>query len=471
MRILLALVLVACGTPPEAASVSPEPASPSTSTARPPAESAPLERVATEQPAAVVDLLHAVPATVRVSSVYRGSERYAGFLVDGDLETAWNSATGEHEGAWIELEVPSSARITAVELTAGFTRVSRGRDLFTGNHRVRRIRVRREGGPEATFELDLTSRTLQRFDFAAEGGRVRIELAALEPGSRPDWREACISELRLLGTAPDAQPDTRSPTFAVGPRADDHEVVHTAALPAAEPPDPGPPAQPSPHLGTRMAPGECPACFGVRDLPALSSDGRRIAAVVAVPSYTDLNAAWVEETVWDFVIVDASSGRVLETIHLLTQSDLMRSREAATDCCTGEEDENCDPDLCEPDEVLQAEVERDFEARVRARLHRAHQALGPGRWRPFVALAEGDGIDVPDPEVDQGGPMPSVRLVVREGATVRLDTRVPAPCPSCTEVELDAFRHPDAPLILVWLTLFNVEQDRAETRFFVPRRA
>ncbi len=51
-----------------------------------------------------VDLLTSVRAAVAVSSAYRDREGQALRLADGDLETAWNSRTGELVGAWIEVQ-------------------------------------------------------------------------------------------------------------------------------------------------------------------------------------------------------------------------------------------------------------------------------------------------------------------------------------------------------------------------------
>lgn len=78
-----------------------------------------------------VDLLHAVEADVAVSSTYRDQRSQVDALVDGDLETAWNSRTGELVGAWIEVRLPESAQVTSIAMTVGFTHVSGESDLFT----------------------------------------------------------------------------------------------------------------------------------------------------------------------------------------------------------------------------------------------------------------------------------------------------------------------------------------------------
>jgi len=164
-----------------------------------------------------VDLLRAVPTAVAVSSAYRDSDAQAANLVDGDLETAWNSRTGELAGAWVALRVPADARVTAIEMTAGYTKVTERADLFTGNHRVARVRVTRGGETVAEAALDPESRQLQAVPIeGGGGGDFRVEIVELVAGSRDDWRETCISELRVLGHAPDAEPGRHAPRTAIG---------------------------------------------------------------------------------------------------------------------------------------------------------------------------------------------------------------------------------------------------------------
>ncbi|MCB9621916.1 MAG: hypothetical protein H6723_01105 [Sandaracinus sp.] len=92
-----------------------------------------------------VDLLHAVGTELAVSSAYRNLRQQVERLVDGNPESAWNSATGDLTGAWIEVRLPADAEVTGIGLIPGFARISNGSDLFTGNHRVAEIRVLREG--------------------------------------------------------------------------------------------------------------------------------------------------------------------------------------------------------------------------------------------------------------------------------------------------------------------------------------
>ncbi len=128
---LALLVLIACGDDDDAPPSSPTPPSAAqepTSAAADPGQAAPLP---------VVELLHAVPSAVSVSSAYHDDVAQARKLVDGDMSTAWNSRTGDLVGAYIDVRIPESATVSSFEITAGFTREGGATDLFTGNHRVK----------------------------------------------------------------------------------------------------------------------------------------------------------------------------------------------------------------------------------------------------------------------------------------------------------------------------------------------
>lgn len=164
-----------------------------------------------------VDLLHAVATDVAVSTTYRNQASQADSLIDGDLETAWNSRTGELATSWIEVRIPASAHVTSIVMTAGFTHVTERRvDLFPGNHRVRRVRISRDGTVLGEHTLDVESRALQSLPVNGGGGVYRIAIIETAPGTRTDWREICVSELRVMGTDPGARPGQRVPRVGVG---------------------------------------------------------------------------------------------------------------------------------------------------------------------------------------------------------------------------------------------------------------
>lgn len=195
------------GAPPSA-EVPPLSAPPPAADAPPDPSIAPLEPP--------VDLIHALRSEVAVSSAYRDRSAEIARLVDGDLETAWNSASGDLVGAWIEVRIPVEAVVTSLEMTAGYTKTGGETDLFTANHRVVSLRVLRDGNEVGSFELDTDTRELQSLPLTGPGGVYRVEVGETLPGTRSDWRELCVSELRWMGRAPQMNPGERIPRLAVG---------------------------------------------------------------------------------------------------------------------------------------------------------------------------------------------------------------------------------------------------------------
>lgn len=198
--------------------------------------SGPTAPASAQAGSAPIDLLHAVATDLAVSSAYRNQRAQADRLVDGDATTAWNSRTGDLVSAWIEVRLPADAAVTGIALIPGFARPGGATDLFTGNHRVARIRVLREGVEVGTFPVANATPVLVTIPVRGAGGVWRIELAELLPGSRADWREACVSELQILGSAPSSAPGTRMPRVAIGalPAASAPAVVDPAALERAQ---------------------------------------------------------------------------------------------------------------------------------------------------------------------------------------------------------------------------------------------
>jgi hypothetical protein len=161
----------------------------------------------------LVDLLHATPAQVAVSSSVDNPKDKPDHLVDGKLQTAWNGRTGDLDG-WIAFRVPEDASIEALELTVGFDRVMGDTDLFTANHRIAKvavathdvdsnscIRKRGDASAEQTFALDVAKRGLTRIPFRARGGAYCVFVLETVPGTTKAWKELAVSELRVLGLA------------------------------------------------------------------------------------------------------------------------------------------------------------------------------------------------------------------------------------------------------------------------------
>jgi hypothetical protein len=175
-----------------------------------------VARAAAADPAPV-NLLAAVPTTVAVSSTVDNPAIRPEHLVDGKLETAWNSRTDELAGAWIAFRLPANVRATAIKLTVGFTKVDKQLgDLFAMNHRITSVRVSHDGKVIATKALDPAARALQAIPIDGGGGDYRIEILAVVAGTKPAWREVSVSELEVWGTLTSGAAKAQRPVVHVG---------------------------------------------------------------------------------------------------------------------------------------------------------------------------------------------------------------------------------------------------------------
>lgn len=173
---------------------------------------------AARPPASSVELLHAAPAAaVAVSSaVANGADRPA-HLVDGKLATAWNSRPGDLVGAWIAFRVPREATVASIRLTAGYSHRSQKGDLFAMNHRLTRLRLERDGKELGVVVLDPGARGLQEVKLSQRGGTFRLTVLETAAGTKPRWREVCVSELEVWGQlAKGTKPVRRVPVVALG---------------------------------------------------------------------------------------------------------------------------------------------------------------------------------------------------------------------------------------------------------------
>jgi len=196
-----------------------------------------IDAPAVAQP--TIELLHSVPATVRVSSRVANKMILPEHLVDRDPQTAWSSATKDLVGAWILVTVPG-ATITELRLTAGHTGTGpKGEDYFTMNPRIKMLSVLTADGREiASAALDPARRDLQTVAFPAQPGGVQIVVDEIVPGSKKAWREIAISELEAWGTPPPgfvAPAAPLTPQVAVGdPNAGTEESVDALCNPLME---------------------------------------------------------------------------------------------------------------------------------------------------------------------------------------------------------------------------------------------
>lgn len=210
--LMTALVVCACEESRTDSVRTPMPQQVTTTPAETPSEAPSSTRASLPS----LDLLRAVAANVVVSSVYRGDPLQAIHLADGSLETAWNSRSNELLQSWIEIQLPREVQVSSIDMTVGFTQQTEHADLFTGNQRIARVRVLHEGSPAVEFSFDVDSRALQSIPVSGGGGSYRLEILELRAGTHSNWAEVCISELRVMGSAENANAGQRFPHFYVG---------------------------------------------------------------------------------------------------------------------------------------------------------------------------------------------------------------------------------------------------------------
>jgi hypothetical protein len=176
----------------------------------------PKRAVPLADPDPIVDLLHTVDSTVAVSSKVDNPHDYPEHLVDGRPDTAWNGKTGDLTG-WIAFRVPKSVKVVRIEMTPGFDKVGPKGDLFTMNHRIKKVRISRQGQLVKEATLNVEKRSLQAIDIDAPGGDFKIDILETLPGSQKSWRELTVSELRVWGR-PGGAPENRAhiPKMAIG---------------------------------------------------------------------------------------------------------------------------------------------------------------------------------------------------------------------------------------------------------------
>ena len=203
---LMLLALTACKTSSPSPLASASASASSSASASPPAS-------------ALVDLLLETDAKVTVSSRVDNPSDYPEHLVDGRPDTAWNGKTDDLSG-WIEIVLPRDVTVSSIAITAGFDKKKGADDLFTMNHRISKLRITRDGALVKEATLDTSRRSLQNVPVSvdASGGRWRIEVVDTLPGTRKEWRELVVSDLKMYGIAGAARlPAPRLPKVLVAP--------------------------------------------------------------------------------------------------------------------------------------------------------------------------------------------------------------------------------------------------------------
>ncbi|NUO49738.1 MAG: hypothetical protein HOV80_12860 [Polyangiaceae bacterium] len=157
--------------------------------------------IAPEAP--LVDLLYRTRSRIAVSSQVQNDTDAPEHLVDRRADTAWNSASGELDAS-IKFDVPVEARVRRVVLTVGYDKISSRGDQFTRNHRIKKLAIEKDGSPIGVFDLDPEDRRPQAIALDQAGGAFTLRVLETEPGTEARFREIVVSELEVLGTAPDS---------------------------------------------------------------------------------------------------------------------------------------------------------------------------------------------------------------------------------------------------------------------------
>ena len=176
-----------------------------------------------------VELQRVVETTITTSSNYRDDESQVAKLTDGDFDTAWNSATmeeGDTTPQSITITLPDNVTVHAIGITPGYTKKAEAgaRDLFESNRRITKVRIR-HGDDIVEGEIMSDVAALQDVAVEGNGGEWVIELSEWEQGTRADWREMVVSELRVWGEVGEGVPTRAPPPTAADMRRHADELL------------------------------------------------------------------------------------------------------------------------------------------------------------------------------------------------------------------------------------------------------
>ena len=172
-------------------------------TARKPTLPQTLPAAAVQTPPALGELTRYHGVELRVSSEVNNGKDIPDRLVDGNMDTAWQSRSGDLTTAWIDVDLPAGVTVHRLGLTEGFVKLTTKQDLFTGNVRVAEIDAFYNEKQIANIKLNPELRSIQYTELmlpSGQGGTLRLAVRKVLPGTNKSWKELCISELSLLGT-------------------------------------------------------------------------------------------------------------------------------------------------------------------------------------------------------------------------------------------------------------------------------
>lgn len=125
-------------------------------------------------------------------------------LIDGDHDTGWGASSGDGSGEYVELDLGGPVRLTAIGVTAGYTRVGPRKDqgcadvsAFDLNRILTAVRYDFDDGTSVVHDLDPTNR-IQMIDVDTVTASVRMTILGTSrpPGADSD---TVVSELVLEG--------------------------------------------------------------------------------------------------------------------------------------------------------------------------------------------------------------------------------------------------------------------------------
>lgn len=119
---------------------------------------------------------------------------------DGRPDTAW-CTKGDGTGESVKLSYSAPVEVRRIGITPGYDKVdpTSGKDRYTSNRRVTRVRYTFSDGTTIEQGLDISNRSLQfvTLDASVTSTSVRISVLSVTP----DGEDTCISEAQLWGAA------------------------------------------------------------------------------------------------------------------------------------------------------------------------------------------------------------------------------------------------------------------------------
>ena len=162
----------------------------------------PSEAPVTAAPTAPIEAAQLQLAGAAASSVVGGLARFqADRAIDGDYRTCWQEGAGTEKGQWIEVSFAPS-RVDAVVINNGY---GASAALYTGNHRLKVVRISVDGGVAVKVTLKDTVKA-QRIELGEIAGatKLRITIVSVYPAVKTSvtgtpFDDAALGEIGVIG--------------------------------------------------------------------------------------------------------------------------------------------------------------------------------------------------------------------------------------------------------------------------------